>query len=209
MSVRVTMIDYGAGNLHSVIKALRECGGDVTVTCQPVEVRSAERLVLPGVGAFADGICGLQKRGLIEAIDQFFACQRPFLGICLGMQMLFNQSLEFGAHRGLGIVPGRVVEIPRTPGFKVPHIGWSRIFPRPGGSWGGSILSATPEGTRVYFVHSFSAVPDDEKDRLADTDYAGFRVSAAIQRGNIIGCQFHPEKSGPSGLAMIRRFLEM
>ena len=209
MSVHVTVIDYGSGNLHSVINALRECGGEVLVTGEPVNVRDAERLVLPGVGAFADGMNSLQKRGLIEAIDQFLACQRPFLGICLGMQMLFNQSSEFGENPGLGLVPGRVVEIPRMPGFKVPHIGWSRIHPRPGGSWCGSILNETSIGSRVYFVHSFSSVPDEEYDRLADTYHGSFRVCAAIQKDNIIGCQFHPEKSGPIGLAMIRQFLKI
>lgn len=209
MSVRVTMIDYGAGNLHSVGKALRESGADVLVTDRPEDVRRAERLVLPGVGAFADGMAGLRQRGLVEALADYFGTERPFLGVCLGMQMLMTESEEFGCHRGLGFIPGRVVEIPRKPGFKVPHIGWSRIHPRLGGSWSGSILRDTPPGTRVYFVHSLSAVPQVEIDRLADTDYGGFRVSAAIQRGNVIGCQFHPEKSGPAGLAMVRHFLSL
>lgn len=209
MSVSVTMIDYGAGNLHSVAKALRESGADVLVTDRPEDVRKAERLVLPGVGAFADGMAGLRQRGLVEALADYFSTERPFLGVCLGMQMLLGESAEFGCHPGLGFIPGRVVEIPRQPGFKVPHIGWSRIHPRPGGSWAGSLLRDTPPGTRVYFVHSFSAVPQAEADRLADTDYGGFRISAAIQRGNVIGCQFHPEKSGPAGLAMVRHFLSL
>lgn len=209
MSIKVIVIDYGSGNLHSVIKALRESGAEVRVTDQPHEVRDAERLVLPGVGAFADGMNGLEKRGLIAPVCEFCATARPFLGICLGMQMLLEESTEFGMHCGLGIIPGKVVEIPRRPGFKVPHIGWSRIHPRVGGSWEGSLLAGTPDGTRGYFVHSFSAVPTHEEDRLADTDYGGFRISAAVRRGNVTGCQFHPEKSGPAGLAMVKRFLQL
>lgn len=209
MSNSVVVIDYGSGNLHSVIKAFRELGCDVRVTDNPGEVERADRLVLPGVGAFADGIGGLRSRNLLPALDAYVARQRPFLGICLGMQMLFTESDEFGHHTGLNIIPGRVAEIPLRPGFKVPHIGWSRIHPRPGGSWTGSILGDTPDGTRVYFVHSFSAVPEQETDRLADTDYGGYRISAAVQRGNVIGCQFHPEKSGPIGLTMVQKFLSL
>jgi glutamine amidotransferase len=209
MSVSVTMLDYGVGNLHSVAKALRESGADVLVTNRPEDVRRAERLVLPGVGAFADGMARLEKNGLSDAVGDFFETQRPLLGICLGMQMLFDESEEFGTHSGLGVIPGRVVGIPLRLGFKVPHIGWSRIHPCPQSSWQGTVLADTHPGTRVYFVHSFSAVPECELDRLADTNYGSFRVSAAVQRGNVIGCQFHPEKSGEVGLTMLRRFLQL
>ena len=209
MSVRVTVIDYGAGNLHSVGKALREAGAEVCVTDNPGEVRQADRLVLPGVGAFADGMKGLRDRGLVDTLREYFGTERPFLGICLGMQMLLQRSEEFGDHEGLGFIPGRVVGIPFHPGFKVPHVGWSRIAPPLNRSWAGTILSETPPGTRVYFVHSYSAVPEVESDRLADTLYGGYRISAAIQRGSVIGCQFHPEKSGALGLTMVRRFLAL
>lgn len=208
MSPQVTVIDYGSGNLHSVIKALKECGANVLVTSNPSEVRAADRLVLPGVGAFAEGMEGLRKRGLVEAVNEFALRERPLLGICLGMQMLMSESDEFGLNRGLDLISGRVVEIPRYPGFKVPHIGWSRLQPRQGGSWSDTIFSDTPYGERVYFVHSFSAVPACETERLADTEYSRFRISAAVQRGAIVGCQFHPEKSGVIGLAMLRRFLQ-
>ena len=206
---RVTVIDYDLGNLHSVIKAFRHAGADVTVTSDPQGLTSADRLVLPGVGAFADGMASLKKHGLDEAIHRHFATERPFLGICLGMQMLLGESEEFGLHAGLGAIPGRVVEIQREPGIKVPQVGWNRITPRPGADFGGSILERVPAGAMVYFVHSFTAVPSREEDRLADTVYGSTRVSAAVRSGAIMGTQFHPEKSGEIGLAIIRRFLEM
>ena len=209
MTRKVTVIDYGSGNLHSVIKALRESGTEVEVTDQPAAVSAADRLVLPGVGAFGDGMQGLENRGLVPAIHQFIAAGRPFLGICLGMQMLLSESEEFGVRPGLGIIPGRVVAIPARAGFKVPHVGWSEIRPPHGMNWDGGILASTPFGVRTYFVHSFTAVPEREEDRLADTDFGGYRISAAVRRGNVTGCQFHPEKSGVVGLAMIRRFLQV
>jgi len=208
VSVPVTLVDYGLGNLHSVVKALRHEGAEVTVTSDPKDVPGAERLVLPGVGAFADGVKGLQERGLFEPLREYLATGRPFLGICVGMQLLMQESEEFGRHRGLGVIPGKVVAIPARPGLKVPQIGWNRIAPRRGGTWDGSVLDGMDPGTMVYFVHSFTADPTDEEDRLADAEYGGHRISAAIQRGNVVGCQFHPEKSGPAGLRILRRFLE-
>jgi len=204
---RVTVIDYGIGNLHSVVKALRHEGAEVTVTSDPRDVPAAERLVLPGVGAFADGMKGLTERGLVGPLRAFAETGRPLLGICLGMQLLLGESEEYGRHEGLGIVPGRVVEIRREAGFKVPQIGWNRIYPPNGKSWSGTPLGALAEGAMVYFVHSFTAVPDREEHRLADSLYAGQRISAAVRRGNVWGCQFHPEKSGTVGLAILRQFL--
>jgi glutamine amidotransferase len=209
MNTQVTVIDYGSGNLHSVIKALRESGAEMRVTDEPAAVRGAERLVLPGVGAFAEGMQALERRNLVPALLEFFPTERPFLGICLGMQMLMTESQEFGVRRGLDVIPGRVVKIPARPGFKVPHVGWSKFHPGPGGSWDNSLLADTPLGTRAYFVHSFSATPESEDDWLAVTDYGGFRIAAAVHRGNVTGCQFHPEKSGPAGLVMLKRFLAM
>lgn len=204
---RVVVVDYGLGNLHSVVKALRHEGADeVRVSEDPTEVRTAERLVLPGVGAFADGMEGLHRRGLVEPILDFVATGRPFLGICLGMQLLLAESSEFGRTIGLGIIDGVVELIPRTPGRKVPHIGWNRINPA-GHGWAGTPLEPLEPGTMTYFVHSYTAVPAREEDRLADTDHVGFRVSAAVRRDNVVGTQFHPEKSGTSGLLVIARYL--
>ncbi len=206
MSLEVTVIDYGSSNLHSVIKGLRQVGAAVDVTDRPEDIRRAERLVLPGVGAFSDGMGGLERLHLVSALHEYFAAGRPFLGICLGMQMLFSESEEFGLWSGLGAIPGRVKAIPHRPGYKVPHTGWSKIHPMSGSTWQGSILASTPPGMCAYFVHSLTAVPESEEDRLADTDYGGVRISAAVRRGNITGCQFHPEKSGPLGLDILRCF---
>ena len=204
---RATVIDYGIGNLHSVLKALRHEGAEVTLSADARDVAVAERLVLPGVGAFADGMKGLAERGLVEPLRAYAESGRPLLGICLGMQLLMGESDEFGRHEGLGIVPGRVVEIRREAGFKVPQIGWNRIYPPDGAGWGGTLLGALEPGAMVYFVHSYTAVPERENDRLADSVYAGQRISAAVRRGNVWGCQFHPEKSGSAGLTIVRRFL--
>lgn len=201
------VVDYGVGNLHSVVKALAACGATVKVSDSGAEVSKAQRLVLPGVGAFADGMRGLTERGLVEPLRAYAASGRPFLGICLGMQMLFRESSEFGRHEGLGIIAGAVVEISAQPGLKVPHVGWNRITPRPSGTWEGTVLQEMPLGTMTYFVHSFYAVPEKEEHRLADTQYGAHRLSAAVQAGKVVGCQFHPEKSGPTGLSVLRRFL--
>jgi glutamine amidotransferase len=203
---KVVVVDYGIGNLHSVVKALRHEGGDVTISSDAGEITTAERLVLPGVGAFGDGMRELTERKLIEPLRAFVATGRPFLGICLGMQLLLDESEEFGRREGLGIIPGKVVAIPSTKGLKIPHIGWNEIAPPPGQTWEGSLLAEVPVGTSVYFVHSFAAVPE-EQYRLADALYGGFRVSAAIRKDNVTGCQFHPEKSGPVGLRVVNHFL--
>ena len=203
---RVVVIDYGLGNLHSVVKALRHEGADVVVSESPAEVRSAERLVLPGVGAFADGMEGLRSRALVEPLLEFVATERPFLGICLGMQLLLSESSEFGRHAGLDIIAGKVELIPRSEERKVPQIGWNRIVPTTRG-WAGTPLAPLASGTMVYFVHSYTAVPAHEDNRLADADHAGFRVSAAVRKDNVIGTQFHPEKSGAAGLVVLAEYL--
>lgn len=201
----VVVVDYGLGNLHSVVKALQHEGAEVTLTEDPDVVRRAERLVVPGVGAFADGMAGLRSRNLIEPIREFIASGRPFLGICVGMQVLLGESEEFGRHEGIGIIDGKVALIPRAAGRKVPHIGWNRVMPTR--SWTGTPLEPLAPGTMLYFVHSFTAVPTREEDRLADVDYAGHRVSAAVCRDNVLGVQFHPEKSGPAGLLVLARYM--
>jgi glutamine amidotransferase len=151
---------------------------------------------------------GLVERDLLEPLKAFPKTGRPFLGICLGMQLLLSESEEFGRHRGLDIIPGKVLEIERKPGLKVPQIGWNRIFSPPDGSpWAGSLLANVEPGTMFYFVHSFTALPDHASDRLADADYMGVRISAAIRRDNVTGCQFHPEKSGPAGLGVLTAYL--
>jgi glutamine amidotransferase len=205
----VVVIDYGIGNLHSVSKALAAVGADVQISSDPAVISAAEHLVLPGVGAFADGMKGLAGRGLIEPIKAFAKTGRPFMGICLGMQLLFEESSEFGKHEGLAVLPGTIEAIQPRPGYKVPHIGWNRLQPRPGASWQGSVFQDLPAEAMAYFVHSFYAVPRVDEHRLADTAYAAQRLSAAVCAGNVIGCQFHPEKSGPLGLSVLKRFIAL
>lgn len=204
--MRVVVVDYGLGNLHSVVKALHREGAEVVVSEDPAQVQNAERLVLPGVGAFADGMEGLRRRHLVEPLLEFVATGRPLLGICLGMQLLMAESSEFGRHLGLGIIEGNVTLIPAAPGRKVPHIGWNRIMPV-STSWVGTPLEPLEPGTMMYFVHSYTAEPTREQDRLADVDYVGVRVSAAVRKDNVVGTQFHPEKSGSAGLAVLARYL--
>ena len=207
---RVTVIDYGASNLLNVVRALEHVGASVEVTGKPEALASAEKLVFPGVGAFGNCMEALKKQNLIPAIKDIVASGKPFLGICVGMQVMFEAGEEFGEHAGLGIVKGRVTRIPasgaRGP-HKIPHIGWCEL--RPAQDWQGTIFEPL-DGTNAsaYFVHSYMGVPE-AADRLATVDYDGVSVCAAIKRGNAYGCQFHPEKSGETGLAVLRRFMEL
>jgi len=214
MSNPVTIIDYGIGNMLSVVRAFEYCGAYVTVSESLDSVNEVERLVLPGVGAFANGMAELSARNLVEPIQAFAATGKPFLGICLGMQMMLDTSEEFGQSTGLGLIPGQVVAIPSygIDGIphKIPHIGWNELLrPVHPGDWKGSILTQLSYGTPVYFVHSFMAVPENGDHRLADCHYDGQAICAAIRRDNIYGCQFHPEKSGEAGLAIVREFLRL
>ena len=208
----VAVIDYGVGNLLSVRRGLEHCGASVIVTEDPDAIRLAPRVVLPGVGAFADGMAALRGAGLDDVVREVATRGIPLLGICLGMQMLLDMSEEFGEHSGLGVIPGRVVTVAASTSEgepqKVPHIGWSALTaPRGRESWDGTLLQDVTPGDAVYFVHSFMANPSDPGHRIADCLYGGRPVSAAIGRTNVFGCQFHPEKSGVVGLKVLRRFL--
>ena len=208
----VTIIDYGLSNLLSVQRAFEHFGAAVALASTPQQVEAAGALVLPGVGAFGDGMAGLARLGLVGPIRARAAAGVPLLGICLGMQMLFEESEEFGRCEGLGLIPGRVTALPAAAADgspqRVPQVGWNALVPAVGrADFSGSLLADVPPRGEVYFVHSFEAGPADAADRLADTVYGGRRVCAAACRGSVTGCQFHPEKSGAVGLAVIRRFL--
>lgn len=212
----VTIIDYGMGNLLSVSRAFEYWGASIEVTGSPDLILKAKRLVLPGVGAFSVGMEGLKKNNIDRAIKKRVEKKVPLLGICLGMQMLMEQSEEFGSFKGLGLIPGKVVPIPNTSidgiTHKIPYIGWNKLELPKGHEergWADTLLSETERGARVYFVHSYTAVPDHDSHRLADSSYNGRLISAAICKENIYGMQFHPEKSGKTGLTIIKKFLEL
>jgi glutamine amidotransferase len=209
----VTIVDYGAGNLLSVRAALEYCGADCTMTNDPAAVAKAERILLPGVGAFGSAMENLRAKSLEEAIRQFAKSGRPLLGICLGMQMLLDESEEYGVHIGLRLIPGKVFAIPSTTTdgtpHRIPHVGWNGLRSYRPGAWSGTLLGDTAEDACVYFVHSFTAVPTDPLYRLAYCDYGGHVISAVIARENVMGCQFHPEKSGEVGLGVLRNFLKL
>jgi len=214
MSNEVVIVDYGMGNLKSVQRGIEQVGGMVKLCSEAEEIISADRLLLPGVGAFEKGMRGLVEHGLADAIRQFVTTGKPMLGICLGMQMMLDRSEEFGSHEGLGLIPGKVVQIPQQKADfvtirKIPHIGWNAIFQSETESrWQSSCLDQIQEGDFFYFVHSYMAVTDQPSDMLAACDYEGQSITAAISRENITGLQFHPEKSGESGLLILKSFVQ-
>lgn len=205
----IAIIDYGMGNLRSVQKGFERVGVAAEITSDPTRLLAADKIVLPGVGAFRDCIRNLEQGGFIEPILKVIAEGRPFLGICLGLQLLFSESEEFGLHKGLGVIPGRVVRFPegmQEAGEKlpVPHMGWNQLSlkaPSP-------LFNGIAEGSNVYFVHSYYVKPDDPAVVAATCTY-GLEFCAAIRRDNLVATQFHPEKSQAIGLAMLKNFAEM
>ena len=201
----IAIVDYGVGNLFSLKSSFAAIGKDVTVTGDERVLRAAERIVLPGVGAFGDAAEKLRKTGLDAAVKAEAAAGKPLLGICLGMQLLFDKSYEYGEHAGLGLIPGAVKPIADVipADYKIPHIGWNALHlrrPSP-------LMKYTRAGECVYFVHSFAAF-DCGESVIATAEY-GPELTAAVQRGSVFGCQFHPEKSGRVGLNILKAFCEV
>jgi len=207
----VVVIDYGIVNIKNIVRGLEFVGGKVKVSREPKEVEGADRVVLPGVGAFHNGMRELCELGLDEAIRDVASSGRPILGICLGMQMLLNTSVEYGQHQGLGLISGSVVPIPTyrvgVGMRKVPHVGWNALIRPIGTNWQLSCLLDTNEKDFFYFSHSFMAELKDDKNILAKSSYQGLPIVSAVKRDNITGLQFHPERSASSGLAVLRNFL--
>lgn len=207
----VILIDYGVGNLLSVRRGLEHCGATVNLTSEPEIILAGARVVLPGVGAFGTAMRALHELNLVPVVRELALRGIPLLGICLGMQLLLDESEEFGITAGLGLIPGRVRAIPNrsTTGdpLKIPHIGWTGIEPSGQSSWDGSLLCDNHPGDAMYFVHSFMAEPAGDAHRLAHCVYGGHRIPAVIMRNNVTGCQFHPEKSGEMGLRALQQFL--
>ncbi len=200
----IVIIDYGMGNLRSVQKALEFVHARVEVTCDPDRVRSADKVILPGVGAFADAAAELRRTGLGEAFVEAVRRGKPCLGVCLGLQLLFDASEEDGEHEGLGLIPGRVVRFPGTDGLKVPHMGWNTLQVRRNAP----ILAGIGDSPSVYFVHSYYAKPANPQDTAAEADYPD-PFCAVVWKDNLMACQFHPEKSQRVGLAMYANFAAM
>lgn len=213
---KVSVIDYGMGNILSVERSLEYCGAQVEIVNKHKEIIQADLLVLPGVGAFKNAMKELENLEIIESIQSFLKKGNPFMGICLGMQMMLEASIEFGYTKGLGVIAGQVEVIPNTTvngiTHKVPHVGWTQIympeFQAEPVMWDKTILKGISNEDFFYFVHSFTAKPD-EKFRLADAEYGGRKISAVIKKDNLYGCQFHPEKSGEAGLRIIQNFVNL
>jgi glutamine amidotransferase len=199
----MALVDYGIGNLRSVEKALMTVGGDVCLTSDADQILAADKVVLPGVGAFGDGMAGLRTRGLVEILKTVVERETPLLGICVGMQLLFELSDELGDHKGLGFLPGRVRRFPST-SLKVPQTGWNQLIP----ARESLLLQGLPEGSYAYFNHSYYCDPAEDTDVLAHTDY-GVRYASVVGRDRLYGVQFHPEKSQSVGMAILRNFTEM
>ncbi len=196
----IAIVDYGMGNLRSVEKAFAKVGHQATITNEPEQLDAATKIVLPGVGAFADAIAELHRRNLVEPLQRAVEQGKLFLGICLGLQLLFDVSYEDGEHQGLGIVPGKVVRF-ETSDLKVPHMGWNELrIKRPS-----PVLNGLEDGTHVYFVHSYYVVPEDEGVTATTTEY-GVPFTSSIWRDNLYATQFHPEKSQTQGLRILSNF---
>jgi glutamine amidotransferase len=220
----VAVIDYGLGNLFSIQKACEHVGITAIVTSDKALIKEADGLILPGVGAFGDAMLALNRLGLTEPIQTFARSQKPVVGICLGLQLLFSESDEFGTHQGLGIIEGKVRRLPNdqspeTP-LKVPQVGWNRISasqsavtPNEGEgcpeAWRDTLLDGIENGAFMYFVHSFYVIPLDDSQTLTQTIYGNTRFCSGIQKGHLYGFQFHPERSGPTGLQIYKNLFAL
>lgn len=201
----IAIIDYDAGNIKSVEKALHFLGEEVSVTRRKEEILQADKVILPGVGAFGDAMDKIRSYGLETVIRQVVDKKTPFLGICLGLQLLFAESEESPGVKGLGILPGKIVRIPESEGIKVPHIGWNSLdFPRKG-----RLFSGIAEGVYVYFVHSYYLKAEEAEIVTAKTEYGRVDIHASVEKENVFACQFHPEKSSDIGLSILENFIHM
>ncbi len=197
----ITVVDYGMGNLRSVAKALEKVGLDVKVSSNPQDIKNSKGIVVPGVGAFGDAIHNLDRFGLLDEVIKAIKEGKPYLGICLGLQILFEYGYEFGEHEGLGILKGKVIRFEDKEGYKVPHMGWNQVWIKKKEG----LFEGIKEGEYFYFVHSFYAVPSDENDIASTTDYS-VEFCSAVEKENVWAVQFHPEKSQKAGLKLLENF---
>lgn len=200
----IAIIDYDAGNLKSVEKALQYLGEECIVTRDKEKLLKADKIILPGVGAFGDAMEKLHKFGLVDVIHKLVKENKPFLGICLGLQLMFESSEEGPGVKGLGLLPGKIVKFPEKEGFKIPHMGWNSIDVKEGSR----LFKGVSNNSYVYFVHSYYLQAENENDVAATTEYIT-HVHASVEHDNIFACQFHPEKSGYVGLRILKNFCEL
>ena len=206
----IAIIDYGVGNVKSIRNAFENQKAEVILTRERETILEADGLVLPGVGAFSHGMDNLNKFGLVEIIKDFVKTGKPLLGICLGMQMLLEESEEFGNSKGIGLIKGKVVKLPIKQSIqcKLPHISWNEIQPKIV-KWENTILDNIEDNSNMYFVHTFVAKPENEDEILSKTDYFNVEFCSSLKKDNIYGCQFHPEKSATHGLSIVKNFINI
>lgn len=200
----VAVVDFGMGNLFSVMNVCQRAGLSAAIVSTPRELAAADAVILPGVGGFPEAMRVLQENGLVAALQETVAQGKILVGICLGHQLLFDESDEVHPTKGLGLIPGRVVRLPQDPqkNTKIPHIGWKQIVPRRAASWEGTLLENVAAGQHMYYVHSYYARPESDTDVIATSTYDGTTFCAAARHGNVHGFQFHPERSGEEGIAL-------
>ncbi len=204
----VVIVDYGISNLFSVYGAVQVVGVDnLTVSDDPSEIESADRVILPGVGAFGDGMNNLRQRDLVSVLQDRTAADRPTLAVCLGMQLLMDESDEFGSHQGLSAIKGSVTRFTPEPNIKIPLIGWEPLIEPKPDAWGSTVLSGLSDGTHMYVVHSDYVEPSDAENILAETRFGQVEFCSVVKNGNTTGVQFHPERSGEDGIRIYRNFL--
>ena len=208
--MKIVIIDYGIGNVKSIINAFENQGTKTILSRDRDIILGADGVILPGVGAFSHGMNNLRKYGLVTIIKDYVKTGKPLLGICLGMQMLLERSEEFGSTKGIGLIKGKVIKLPvnQTNLVKLPHISWSEIKPKKV-EWKNTILNNIDISSNMYFVHTFVAKPDNEYEVLSTAEYSGVEFCSSLKKDNVYGCQFHPEKSAKHGLTIIKNFINI
>ncbi len=208
-NISVSIIDYGLGNLFNIQRAFDAIGINSIISSNPKEIKESSHLLLPGVGAFEEGMENLKKQSLVETILEFSDSGKPILGICLGMQLLMSQSFEGGEHKGLDLIEGKVLPLEKTPEIKIPNIGWTTLMKNQEKEKSGSLLENLPEDPYMYFLHSYQVQVNDSNHILSKTIYGDNEFCSSVQKDNIYGCQYHPELSAVNGLQILRNFVNI